>query len=171
MNLIDIIFYFFAFITLVSAGITVYSRNIIYSAFSLLFTFCGVAGIYVLLNADFIAVAQILIYVGGILMLLVFGVMLTHRVINVEIKTGVLNVIPASMITAIVGGTLCGVFVVTDWLIVEGVPPIKSTTNEIGTMFMTKYLLPFEIASVVLLVALIGAAYIARRDKSSKQSA
>ncbi|MBI5476780.1 MAG: NADH-quinone oxidoreductase subunit J [Ignavibacteriales bacterium] len=170
MNLVDILFYIFAIVTLVSAGITVYSRNIIYSAFSLLFTFCGVAGIYVLLNADFIAVAQILIYVGGILMLLVFGVMLTHKVINVEIKTGILNIIPGSMITAIVGGTLCGIFMSTDWLIIEGVPPIKSTTNEIGTMFMTKYLLPFEIASVVLLVALIGAAYIARRDKTSKQS-
>lgn len=165
MNLFDIFFYLFAAIVLVSAGVTVYSRNIIYAAFSLLFTFFGVAGIYVLLNADFIAVAQILIYVGGILVLLVFGVMLTHRVINVEIKTGILNVIPGSMITAVIGGTLCGIFLMTDWLVVEGVPPIQSTTTEIGTMFMTKYLLPFEIASVILLVALVGAAYIARRER------
>jgi NADH-quinone oxidoreductase subunit K len=80
MELQAIVFYVFAFITLGSAFVVVFSRNIIYSAFSLLFTFFGVAGLYVLLNADFLAVTQILIYVGGILVLLLFGVMLTNRV-------------------------------------------------------------------------------------------
>ncbi|MBI4811786.1 MAG: NADH-quinone oxidoreductase subunit J [Ignavibacteriales bacterium] len=169
MNLFDIIFYFFALIVLVSAGIVVFSRNIIHSAFSLLFTFFGVAGIYILLNADFIAVAQILIYVGGILMLLVFGVMLTNKVVNVEIKTGTMHTLPAALLTAMTAGSLCGIFYATDWTIVEGIPEIKSTTNSLGEMFMTTYLLPFEVASVVLLVALIGAAMIARRDKSLQQ--
>ena len=66
----------------------VFSRNIMYAAFSLLFTFFGVAGLYVLLQADFLAVTQILIYVGGILVLLLFGVMLTNNVVSVDIKTG-----------------------------------------------------------------------------------
>jgi len=64
LTLFDIIFYFFAIITLVSAAIVVFSRNIIHSAFSLMFTFFGVAGLYVMLNADFIAVTQVLIYVA-----------------------------------------------------------------------------------------------------------
>ena len=166
MNIVDIFFYAFALITLVSAGIVVFSRNIIHSAFSLLFTFFGVAGIYVLLGADFIAVAQILIYVGGILILLVFGVMLTHRVVNVDIKTGTLNMLPASLLTAMIAGSLCGIFYATDWRVVQGVPEIATTTYSLGEMFMTTYLLPFEVASVILLVALIGAAMIARRDKS-----
>jgi len=166
MNFYDTIFYFFAFVTLVSAAVVVFSRNIIYSAFSLLFTFFGVAGIYVLLNADFLAVAQLLIYVGGILVLLLFGVMLTNKVINVEMKTGTLQTIPASIIVAMTAGALCGVFYVTDWKIVRSTPQLTTTTNSLGEMFMTTYALPFEVASVVLLVALVGAAMIARRDKS-----
>ncbi len=165
MNLFDVIFYFFAVVTLLSAGVVVFSRNIIYSAFSLLFTFFGVAGIYVLLNADFLAVVQLLIYVGGILVLLIFGVMLTNKVINVDIKSGTMQTLPASLLVAMTAGSLCGVFYATDWIVVQNIPQVETTTNKLGEMFMTTYLLPFEVASVVLLVALIGAAMIARRDK------
>ncbi len=162
----DLIFYFFAVITLASGAIVVFSKNIIYSAFSLLFTFFGVAGIYVLLNADFLAVTQLLIYVGGILVLLLFGVMLTNKVIDVELKTGTLQTVPASMIVAATAGVLCGVFYITDWRIIPSTIAMDATTAELGNMFMTTWLLPFEIASVVLLVALVGAAMIARKDKA-----
>jgi NADH-quinone oxidoreductase subunit J len=168
MNLLDIAFYFFALITLISGAVVVISRNIIYSAFALMFTFFGVAGLYVLLSADFLAVAQILIYVGGILILLLFGVMLTNKVINVDMKTGTLQTLPASLLVAMLAGTLCGIFYITDWKIVHGISQVRSTTNVLGEMFMTTYALPFEIASVVLLVALIGAAMIARKDKTIK---
>jgi NADH-quinone oxidoreductase subunit J len=165
MQLFDIVFYVFAFITLFSAFVVVFSRNIIYSAFSLLFTFFGVAGLYALLQADFLAVTQILIYVGGILVLLLFGVMLTNRIISVDIKTGTLQTIPAMAIVAAVAGSLSALFYTT-W---KGVPTpastvLKTTTKSIGEMLMTTYLLPFEIASVILLVALIGAAMISRRE-------
>ncbi|MBI3189958.1 MAG: NADH-quinone oxidoreductase subunit J [Ignavibacteriales bacterium] len=166
MSMYDIVFYFFAIITLVSAGIVVFSKNVIYSAFSLLFTFFGVAGIYVLLNADFLAVTQLLIYVGGILVLLLFGVMLTNKVVDVELKTGTLQTVPASIIVASLAGVLCGVFYITDWKILPASIELNSTTAELGNMFMTTWLLPFEIASVVLLVALVGAAMIARKDKA-----
>ncbi|HKJ82064.1 MAG TPA: NADH-quinone oxidoreductase subunit J, partial [Ignavibacteriaceae bacterium] len=83
MNIYDIIFYLFAIITLVSAFFVVTTRNIIYSAYYLLFTFFGVAGIYVLLGADFIAIVQLVVYVGGILILLLFGVMLTNKITHV----------------------------------------------------------------------------------------
>lgn len=165
MTLFDIIFYFFAVITVVSATVVVFSRNIIYSAFSLLFTFFGVAGLYVLLNADFLAVTQLLIYVGGILVLLLFGVMLTNKVINVEMKTGTLQTGPAAIIIALMAGTLCGLFWITDWKVVHGEPDMKTTAASLGKMFLTSYVLPFEVASVVLLVALLGAAIIARRER------
>jgi NADH-quinone oxidoreductase subunit J len=165
MSLYDYTFYAFAFVTLVSAGVVVFSRNIIYSAFSLLFTFFGVAGLYVLLNADFLAVTQLLIYVGGILILLLFGVMLTNKVVNVDIKTGSLQTIPATILISLTAGTLCGIFYVTDWRIVHSSPQMNTTTYTLGEMLMTSYLLPFEIASIVLLVALIGAAIIARKEK------
>jgi len=169
MNLYAITFYFFAAITLVSGGVVVFSKNIIHSAFSLLFTFFGVAGIYVLLNADFLAIAQIMIYVGGILILLLFGVMLTNKVISVEMKTGTLQTLPASVVVAVIAGSLCGVFYVTDWSIVQGVPENATTVGSLGEMFLTTYLLPFEVASVVLLVALLGAALIARRRPHSSK--
>jgi len=169
MNLYDITFYFFAFVTLVSAGVVVFSKNIIYSAFSLLFTFFGVAGIYVLLNADFIAVAQLLIYVGGILVLLLFGVMLTNKVISVDMKTGTLQTLPATLLSAMLAGALCGLFYATDWKIIR-IPPAPETTNSLGEMFMTTYLLPFEVASIVLLVAILGAAFIARKDRSIRRT-
>ncbi|MFI5251067.1 MAG: NADH-quinone oxidoreductase subunit J [Bacteroidota bacterium] len=167
MNYYDILFYFFAVITLVSGAIVVYSKNIIYSAFSLLFAFFGVAGIYVLLGADFIAVAQVMIYVGGIMVLVLFGVMLTNKIIDVEMKTGTMQTFPASIIVAIIAGALCGIFYITDWKTFPGVPLLQTTTPQLGEMFLTTYLLPFEIVSVVLLVALIGAALIARKAKKS----
>lgn len=166
MNLFDLVFYFFAIVVIFSAGIVVFSRNIIHSAFSLLFTFFGVAGIYVLLNADFLAVLQILVYVGGILILLVFGVMLTNKVVNVDIKSGTIQTLPAAILVSLMAGTLCGIFYGTDWFVVEKVPEATTTITDLGVMFLTTYLLPFEVASVILVVALIGAAMIARRDKS-----
>lgn len=165
MTLLDAVFYFFAAVTVISAGIVVFSRNIIYSAFSLLFTFFGVAGLYVLLNADFLAVTQLLIYVGGILVLLLFGVMLTNKAIDVEMKTGTLQTAPAAIIIAILAGTLCGLFWITDWRVVHSEPNVSTTASALGEMFMTTYVLPFEVASVVLLVALLGAAMIARRER------
>ncbi|MCZ6774853.1 MAG: NADH-quinone oxidoreductase subunit J [Ignavibacteria bacterium] len=164
MELFDVVFYVFAFITVVSAFIVVFSRNIIYAAFSLLFTFFGVAGLYVLLNADFLAVTQILIYVGGILVLLLFGVMLTSNVINVDIKTGTIQTVPALVLVAIVAGSLSGLFYSTWKDVSAPETSVVTTTPALGKMLMTTYLLPFEIASVVLLVALIGATFIARRS-------
>lgn len=167
MQLSDVVFYVFAFITVISGFIVVFSKNMIYSAFSLLFTFFGVAGLYVLLNADFLAITQILIYVGGILTLLLFGVMLTNKVINVEIKSGSLHTVPALILVAIVAGTLSGLFYTTWKMTPTPVPTTTSTIKPIGDMLMTGYLLPFEIASVVLLVALMGAAFTARRSRKA----
>ena len=168
MQLFDIVFFVFAFITVVSAVIVVFSKNIIYSAFSLLFTFFGAAGLYVLLQADFLAVTQVLIYVGGILVLMLFGVMLTNKVINVEIKTGSLHTLPALFLAAIVAGTLAGLFY-SSWKGVAAPPTsvASTTTKALGELLMTSYLLPFEIASIVLLVALIGAAMYARRTRKA----
>ncbi len=162
----DIIFYFFGLVTLVSAWIVVASRNIVYSAFALLFTFFGVTGLYILLSADFLAVAQLLIYVGGILVLLIFGVMLTNKLVSVDIKTGTLQTLPASLIVATTAGALCAIFYVTDWPTARPASQLTTTTDTLGQLFMTTYLLPFEVASIALLVALVGAALIARKERA-----
>ena len=170
MHLFDAVFFLFALITIVSAFIVVFSRSIIYAAFSLLFTFFGVAGLYVLLQADFLAVTQVLIYVGGILVLLLFGVMLTSKVVNVELKTGTIHTVPALILVAIVAGTFAGLFYSTWKGASAPAAGVTSTIRPIGELLMTGYLLPFEIASVVLLIALIGAAMMARRTRHTPEN-
>jgi len=153
--------------TLGSACIVVFSRNIVHAAFALLFAFFGVAGIYIFLLADFIAITQILIYVGGIIVLILFGVMLTSHQINVDAKIGTIQSLPAILIAACVGGGLIWILWITDWKVNPQLPVVETTASKIGELLLTKYLLPFEFASVVLLVALIGAAMIARREKKA----
>ena len=167
MEIFDIVFYFFAIVAVASAGIVVFSRNVLYAAFSLVFTLFSIAAFYVLLQADFLAVTQVLIYVGGIVVLMLFGLMLTNNVISVDIKGGSIQAIPALIITAMVAGSLSGIFYST-WSQTPVVPlTATSTTSSLGSMLMTTYLLPFEIASVILLIALIGAAMIARRPRKA----
>ena len=162
MSLLDIVFYAFAILIVASAFIVVFSKNIMHSAFSLMFTLLGIAAFYVLLNADFLAMVQIMVYIGGILILIIFGVMLTTRLTNVDIKSKNIQIMPAAILTAVIGGTLCGIFWNTNWKPVQ-IPYVDTTANYIGLVLLTDYILPFEAVSVVLLVAMIGAALIARR--------
>lgn len=160
------IFSIFAAITVGSAAVVVLARSLIYSAFALLFTFFGVAGLYVLLGADFLAATQLLVYVGGILVLLLFGVMLTHKLYDLELKTELRQFWPGLIVAAGLFAFLVRRSLDTQWAVEAGRPPAP-TTRAIGKLFMTDYLLPFEAASILLLVALIGAAMIVRRRKDA----
>lgn len=163
MDFTNVAFYIFAALTVCSAGIMVFHRNVVYSAVGLLFAFFGVAGIYVLLAADFIAIVQILIYVGGILILLLFGVMLSQKITKVDLRSESMQLTPAVIV---VGGVLAVLLMAirsTPWKLTSSLT-FEPTTKAIGRLMMTEYLIPFEIASVLLLAALIGAAYIARKN-------
>ena len=164
MNYYDIIFYLFAIITVGSAVFVVTTRNVIYSAFFLLFTFFGVSGIYVLLGADFLAIVQIMVYVGGILILLIFGVMLTNKITDVEIRTGTVHLLPAAIGVGIFMGAVISVMIWTEWKSQPAANPV-TTTIGLGNLLMNEYVLIFELLGILLLIALIGAASIARRDK------
>lgn len=164
MELYDLIFYLFAVITIVSGIIVVNSKNIVHAAFSMLLTFFGVAGIYVLLGADFLAVVQIMVYVGGILILLLFGVMLTNKITNVEIRSGTVQVIPAIIGLAVFAAVLFWIMTSTNWKTTDFEIPF-TTAYDIGEVLISQYVLVFELLGILLLVALIGAASIARRDK------
>lgn len=169
MDLYVLFFYFFALLTVISAFVVVFARNIVHAAFALMFTFFGVAALYVLLYADFIAVTQILVYVGGILVLIIFGVMLTTRVFSVEMKTGTLNILPATIFTACIAGILIFVFYATDWNIVPD-QEFDTTVYGIGTLLVNEFILPMQVAGVLLLVAMIGAVMMAARERSRSQS-
>jgi NADH-quinone oxidoreductase subunit J len=161
-----VVFYVFAALTVLSAGVVVLARSLIYSAFALLFTFVGVAGLYVLLGADFLAATQLLVYVGGILVLLLFGVMLTHKLYDLDLRSEVTQFLPGLIIALGLFAILTVTALRTQWNAGPGRPP-SPTTREIGQLFLTQYLLPFEAASILLLVALMGAAMIVRRKKEA----
>lgn len=165
MDLITIAFYFFGALTIVFGAVVVFSKNIMYSAFSLLFTFFGIAGLYVLLSADFLAITQIMIYIGGILVLIIFGVMLTTRITGVDVKSGKMGKIQigtAGVLTSVIAASLILVFTTSKWYLAES-QPVDSTINQIGNELLTNYLLAFEAASMLLLIAIVGAAFIARK--------
>ncbi len=161
---VQILFYSFAALVLGSALLVVYGRNLVNSAFALMATFFGVAVFYVLLGADFLAGAQVLIYIGGILVLLLFGVMLTHRVFDLNLKTETFQVLPGAAVALTVFLIFDGIIFSTPWRNL-GILVEEPTTEAIGRLFMTEYLLPFEAASVLLLVTLIGAAMLVRRRR------
>lgn len=141
------------------------SRNIMHAAFSLLFTFFGVAGLYVLLHADFLAITQIMIYIGGILVLIIFGVMLTTRITGVDVKsgrTGKLQLGLTAALSVALAAVLVKIFLSTQWHIAPAAN-VDTTAELIGNALLTKYLIAFEAASILLLVAIVGAAFIARK--------
>lgn len=160
-------FAFFASFTLGGGLMCIWERSVVRSAFSLMATFCGVAGLFVLLGHDFLAMAQILIYVGGILVLILFGVMLTPP----DLKERQLPRVGLGVVLVL--GTLMAVgakvVAVVDWAEAETLPPMKSRAEDIGAAFLRAedgYVVPFELAAVLLTVALVAAVYIARRKPS-----
>jgi NADH:ubiquinone oxidoreductase subunit 6 (subunit J) len=160
----DVIFYVVAVLTVGSAILVATLPNIIYAAVGLLFTFSGVAGLYVLLSADFLAATQLLVYVGGILVLIMFAVFLSNRISTVKLSNPVHFRLPAAAICLALFGVLAYTAVSPAFGLKQEIT-YQPTTAEIGELLMTRYLLPFEVASVLLLAALIGAALLSRPDR------
>ena len=161
------IFYGFALMTVASALVVVTVRNIVHAAFSLMVTLFGVAGLYVFLQADFLAATQVIVYVGGILVLILFGVMMTsgRLEMRIHIERGQL----------LLGGVIALMLLMLLLTVIANTPAWKNltddgtefppTTERIGELILNgPFLLPFEVVSVLLLVALIGAALISRKE-------
>lgn len=159
----DFAFWLIAALTLGSALMVVSSKSLLYSAYSLLFTFMGVTGLYVFLWADFLAVVQVVVYVGGILVLIIFGIMLTNKISSVNIShASVQKGVGAVVVLGFVGALSFMVYS-TPWIQLPNAEPAE-TTKLIGNLLMMDYLLPFEAASFLLLGALIGATTLSRKD-------
>jgi NADH:ubiquinone oxidoreductase subunit 6 (subunit J) len=154
-------FFILAAITLGAALGTVIMRNIVHSALFLVLCFLGVAGIYILLEADFLFAIQILVYVGAVATLIIFGVMLTRGVRGEQPQNNNM-IVPAVILTVILfAGILVPVILNTQWL-ASAEPAPQATTGILGIELMNGYALPFEIAGALLLVALVGAIIVAR---------
>ena len=154
-------FYMLAGVVVLSAAGVALAPNILYSAFALLGTLAGVAGLYFYLSADFLGIAQLLIYVGGILVLILFAVLLTNRIGEMNITNLSAGLIVGAPAAIAVIALLVKMSLTTAWPVTEAVA--APTTARLGDAFLKEYLMPFEIASLVLLMALVGATVIARR--------
>lgn len=159
----EVFFFGLAAFTVAAALLVVLGRNIVHSAVALIFSFCGVAGIYVLLDAEFLAAVQVLIYVGGITILLLFAIMLTTRIaakVNVFNKqVGVSAFISIGITAVLVYASVTGIQILGE------APSPLETAPALGRLLLTTHVLPFEVASVLLLAAMVGAIILARREK------
>ena len=163
MSITDVLFYLFAILTVGSALLVVATRNIVYAAFALMLSLFGVAALYVMLHADFLAATQVLVYVGGILVLVVFGVMMTSGKLDMKLKMDRGHVFPGAIVCLALFGLLLGIVFQIPWQIQISHPDGKAVKS-IGEMILGKYLLPIEVASRLLLVALVGAVLLTRKE-------
>lgn len=157
------VFAVIALVTLGAALFVVTSRNIVHSALFLVLSFAGIAAFYVMLYADFLAFVQILIYIGAVTVLLIFAVVLTYNANAQTSNPGNAQRGLAAFVAALLLALMGVVFVGTRWNL-NPTPYLDSTVQVVGPSLYGTYALPFEIASVLLLVALIGAIILARED-------
>ena len=180
--LVTVMFYIMAAIVLGSALYVAASKNLVRSVFMFFVTLFALAGLYVLCLADFVAVTQVVVYVGGILVLILFAFMLSGR----EALEGLqqhnnrllsVNNLPALLLASLFFIVLANIFIkahVEDagWLKQavashNVITPQTVTINNLGVNLMTNYLLPFEVISILLLMALVGAAHLSRKEETA----
>lgn len=168
MQITIILFFVFGVLAAISALYIAVTRNVIYASFALILCFIALAGVYVFLGAEFIGITQILVYVGGILVLLVFGVMLTNRVKGDKMITLNQNKLVGLLLSVAVfillfKGILAANFASLEWINQDKTS--KVGLKGFGLNLMTEYVLAFEMIGVLLLIALIGAVYIAGKKR------
>ena len=181
MNLAQIIFYILTAIAIGSAAYVVFSQHLVRSVFMFFVTLFAVAGLYVFALADFVALTQIVIYVGGVLVLLLFAFLLSSKesLQGMEkIPSGLLsaNKLAGVIVSVLFFGVLAFIFYQIDFEHLDWIKTSVANANvilvsdntirNIGINLMSKYLLPLEMISILLMMALIGAAHIARREKA-----
>lgn len=163
MTVSQVVFLVLSAITLIGAVGVVTNRNLFYAALFLVLSFVGVAGLYILLEAEFLGMVQILVYVGAIAILIIFAIMLSRRMMSPDVRA--LN---EQWIVALI--TAIALFAILAFILVQVAWPIAvakvpaDTISDLGIALVDpdQYLLVFEVASVLLLVALVGAVIIAR---------
>ena len=161
-----IAFWLLAGLTVGAALGVVIVRDLIRALVLLITSFLGVAGLYITLSADFVAVAQVLIYAGAISVLLIFAIMLTPLAGRQNAETFLQ--VPGLLLAGLVAFTIGFVSLKTDWSIAER-GGFEETASAIGEALLSKYVLPFEMASVLLLVAMLGAIVLVRPEGTPEE--
>ena len=168
VTLRDVLFGAFAAMAVGGGAGVAFSRNILYSAVGLLICLIGAGALYVFLSADFLAVTQLLVYIGGVLVLVLFAVMLTNRIGDVNVSNVSLGTAGGVALLCATAPVLLFVAIATPWPS-QAAAELAPTTRLIGNELLTRWLLPFEIASLVLLATLVGAIVIARKELKTEE--
>lgn len=169
MSLLNFIFYFLEAVTALSAVSILFVRNVFYGALLLITCLVALAGLYVLAFAEFIAVTQILIYAAGILVVIIFGIMLTSRISGKPLVVQHTNLFLGSLVGLSFLILLVYFFSEQQFKIFSTAKPSPETSiPAFGIGLMSDFILPFEIAGILLLIALIGAAVLSSSIKSKK---
>jgi NADH-quinone oxidoreductase subunit J len=163
MVVTQVIFVILSAVALIGALGVVLSRNLFHAAIFLVLSFVGVAGFYVLLEAEFLAMIQILVYVGAIAILIIFAIMLSRRLMSPDYRASNEQWLWALVAAVALFAILVIVLIQVDWPVAQAEVP-SGTLVELGKALVDpgQYLLVFEVASVLLLVALVGAVIVAR---------
>ncbi len=155
------IFYLIAIASIIFAILSVTLKNMFHSALALIVMLLGVAAVYIYLDAEFLALVQILIYVGAIMTLVIFAIMLTAEIYNKNIKRHNQQKLVSLVIASSMAGFL--IFVLSRFKAHDGISFFEPLTLAmIGKELLTKYVLPFELISIILLAALVGSAAISK---------
>lgn len=164
----EVLFWIFALLTGGSALGVAFLRNIVRMALCLMFTLTGVAGLYFLLSAEFLAAVQLVVYAGGTLILIIFGVMLTNKLPSHRLKPRKREVAIAVILAAVMMSSLFwGIHSVFYKL--NPINEATHTLDKLGVALLGEFLVPFEMVSVVLLGVMIGAAYLAKGRKHDEE--
>ena len=167
MTSVEIMFYVFTFTAIAGVVGILVTRNVFKGALFLLVCLLSIAAIYVMLSAEFVAVTQILIYAGGIVVVLIFGIMLTTRISGKPLVVTNANIFSGALVSIALLAVLINLIAYGTGSTAPGSIP-SATLEHVGINFMTSHALPFEVAGVLLLVALIGAAVVTSFMKSKK---
>ncbi|MFP4466844.1 MAG: NADH-quinone oxidoreductase subunit J [Candidatus Goldiibacteriota bacterium] len=165
----SIIFYGFSAVIVVSALLMVLSKNVFHSALWLALTLFGVAGIYVLLNAYFLAGVQVLIYIGAVVVLAVFVINLTKSITGKDSPQRNNSVLLAAMVSFAALFLILSALLKTAWGAAVSKTALPDSTPLIGKLLLTDFVVPFEVVSVLLLAALVGAVAIVSKDKEGDE--
>jgi NADH-quinone oxidoreductase subunit J len=164
MTVIQVVFFLVAAFTTAAAFLVVLAKNIVHCAIALVFTFFGVAALYVLLDAEFLAAVQVLLYVGGITILLLFAIMLTSRISARGVR--IMNEqVGMSAVVVFAIFALMAIASLKGFALVGSPPPASYATASLGRLLLTSFVLPFEAVSFLLLAAMVGAIILARRER------
>lgn len=148
-------------VTVASAAMIIVVRNLLHALLLLILSFVGMAGVFITLSADFVAVVQVLIYAGAIAVLMLFAIMLSPR--SGRDNSGNLLQLPALVLCGLFAAGVTFVAIETNWREASR-GPFTTTAEEIGQALLSPFALPFEIASVLLVVAMVGAIVLVRED-------